>query len=200
MTSLHVRLTGLACIVAGISISAGGLIHILFHTPFGHWVLYFGYLVLVFAFTGIYAIQARQTGLLGLAGYLLAVSGTMLVSISAYLMLADVAGFEAGHEAWMFMYINLGIYLPGMYAFLLGVVLLGLATAYGHVLPRYAGLMLALAAITDLPAEMVASMGFMYFISSALLLTSLCWIGITLILPRTIPHLVSEPNLPLMEG
>jgi hypothetical protein len=184
MTSLHKRLTGAASIAAGVMIASGGMIHILFHNPFGHWVLYFGYVVLVFALAGLYAVQARESGALGLAGWVLATLGAMLVSISAYLMLADVAGFEQGHEAWMFMYFDLGLYLPGIYALLLGLALFGLATAYARVLPRYAGVLLALSGIADMPAEMVMALGFLYYVATALLLASLVWMGLALLAPK----------------
>jgi hypothetical protein len=174
---LHVRLTGAVSILAGVSLFFGGLLHQLFHNPFGHWLMYLGDILLVFALTGLYAVQARQSGIMGLIGYGLSIFGWMVLSVSAFLLLAEVSGLENAHDTFMFMYFDLSLYLPGLYAVLLGHVLLGIATAYAGVLPRYAGILLALAAIIDLPAELLMSMSFMYTISIGVTMVSLVWIG-----------------------
>lgn len=196
MTHLNVRLTGAVSILTGICLFSGGLMHQIFHNPFGHWIMYAGDILLVFALTGIYAVQARQSGWMGLAGYVLSIFGWMVLSVGAFLVLAEVSGLENAHDTFMFMYFDLGLYLPGLYAALLGLVLLGLATAYAGVLPRYAGLLLALAAIVDLPAELMMSMTFMYYISISISMTGLIWIGIFLLRSGAAPQrevLVTQP-------
>jgi hypothetical protein len=185
VTQLHIRLIGVVSILAGICLFSGGLIHMLFHNSFGHWVMYIGDILLVFALTGLYAVQVRQSGWIGLVGYILAVSGWMVLSVAAFLVLAEVSGLENAHDAFMFMYFDLSLYMPGLYAMLLGHLLLGLATAYSGVLPRYAGLLLALSAIVDLPAELLLSMSFMYYIAISLALVSFVWMGLSL-LRRTV--------------
>ena len=187
MTSLHVRLTGIVSILAGICIFTGGSIHYFLHNPFGHWVMYFGDLLLVFALTGLYAIQSRQSGILGLLGYVLAITGTMIISVSSFLILADVYGLEAAHDTWMFMYFDASLYLPGLYAKLLGIVLLGLSIAYAGVLPRWSGILYALAAIAALPAELLEGMIGMYLVSVSLSLISLARLGFYLLRLRTAP-------------
>jgi hypothetical protein len=185
MTSLHVRLTGMVSILAGICIITGGSIHYFLHNPFGHWIMYIGDLLLVFALTGLYAMQSRQSGLLGLSGYILSVLGTMVISVSSFLILADVYGLKAAHETWMFMYVDASLYLPGLYAKLIGFTLLGISTAYNRVFPRWAGILLALSAVSALPAELLPGMIGMYLVAVTLAFAGLVWMGISLLLPRS---------------
>jgi len=195
VTTLNIRLTGVASILAGVFLFSGGLIHQLFHNPFGHWIMYIGDILLVFALTGLYAIQARQSGLLGLLGYVLSAFGWMVLSVAAFLILAEVSGLENAHDAFMFMYFDLSLYLPALYAALLGMVLLGLATAYAGVLPRYAGILLTVAAIVDFPAELVMSLSFLYYVSISLALISLSWMGIFLLRREGLPNAaILAPN------
>ena len=200
MTTLHVRLTGITSILAGICIFSGGSIHYFFHNPFGHWILYFGDILLVFALTGLYAVQSRQSGILGLLGYILAAAGTMILSVSSFLILADVYGLKAAHETWMFMYIDTSLYLPALYAKLLGVVFLGLSTAYAGVLPRWAGILFALSAVVDLPAELLPGMIGLYLVAVALALISLAWMGLFLLRPRPAPFAASQSGGQFLEA
>jgi hypothetical protein len=181
MTALNIRLTGLVSILAGICIFSGGSIHYFFHNPFGHWIMYAGDILLVFALTGLYAVQARQSGVLGLIGYVFAACGVMIISISSFLILADVYGLAAAHDTWMFMYIDAGLYLSGLYLKLLGFVLFGIASAYAGVLPRWAGILYALVPVAALPGEMMANLIGLYLVSVTLSLISLSWMGMFLL-------------------
>ena len=196
MTPLHVRLTGIVSILAGICIVSGGSIHYFLHNPFGHWIMYIGDLLLVFALTGLYAMQSRQSGLLGLLGYVFSVLGAMIISVSSFLILADVYGLKAAHDTWMFMYVDASLYLPGLYAKLLGFILLGLSMAYSRVFPRWAGILLALSAIADLPAELLPGMIGMYLVSVTLSFAALAWTGVSLLWTRarTVPSIAPEPK------
>lgn len=181
MMEKNIRLTGIASIAAGLFLFSGGVLHQVLHNPFGHWIMYLGDILMVFALTGIYAIQAHQSGWIGLVGYVLSVFGWMVLSISAFIVLAEVTGQENAHDMFMHMYFNLSLYLPGLYAALLGLALIGLATAYSGVLPRYAGLLLVLGAISDFPAEIMMPLAFMYYISIFLSMIGLVWIGFSLV-------------------
>jgi hypothetical protein len=183
MTPLNIRLTGIVSILAGICIVSGGTMHYFFHNPFGHWIMYIGDLLLVFALTGLYALQAHQSGLMGLLGYGFSTLGTMILSVSSFLILADVYGLKAAHDTWMFMYFDASLYLPGLYAKMLGFILLGLSIAYARVLPRWAGIFLALSAVAALPAELLQGMIFMYLVSVTLTMAGLVWMGLSLLKP-----------------
>jgi len=196
MTSVNIRLTGLASILAGISLFAGGVIHLGLDIPSGHWLMFFGDVLMIFALTGLYGVQARQTGLQGLAGYVFSVVGWIILIIGSFFVLTEIEGLKTAHDAFMFMYIDMSMYLPGLYAMLLGMVMFGLASAYGRVLPRPAGILLALAAISDLPAELLMSMAFMYFVSLALTLISLVWMGAYLLKRQTAPLAAFPAPLP----
>lgn len=181
MTMLNIRLTGLTSLLAGICMFSGGVLHGIFHNPFGHWIMYWGYLLVILALSGLYGCQARQTGLLGLLGYILSSIGAMIVSVAALLVLAEVSGSEEAHTVFMFMYSNLALYLPSLYALLLGFVIFGIASVYGRVFPRWSGMLFALAAVVDLPAELSMSLSFMYYISVFLTMISLSWMGVHLL-------------------
>lgn len=198
MTPLNTRLTGVACILTGISFSAGGLIHVVFGIPDGHWLMYLGYPLLILTLAGLYGVQARQTGLMGLAGFILAVFGSIIQSTASFVMLADVTGMSNAHDMFMYMLVDLSMYYPSLYAFVLGLVLLGLATAYGRVLPRFSGVLLALAAAVYLPSELAMSMFFTYYLSTILLLVSLVWMGIHLVgwKPIRTPALQPQTAIP----
>ena len=184
MTPLHVRLTGIVSILAGICVVSGGSIHYFLHNPFGHWIMYTGDLLLVFALTGLYAMQSRQSGILGLLGYVFSMLGTMIISVSSFLILADVYGLKAAHDTWMFMYVDASLYLPGLYAKMLGFILLGLSMAYSRIFPRWAGILLALSAVAALPAELLPGMIGMYLVSVTLAFAALVWMGVSLLWAR----------------
>lgn len=185
MTTLHIRLTGAVSILAGLFVFSGGMLHVILNRPFGHWLMLLGDILLIFAFTGLYAVQSRQTGIAGLLGYVLAILGMLTISAQDFIVLADTHGLKSAHEVWMFLYIDVSVILPGTFALQIGVLLLGLSTMYGRVLPRWAGLLLALAVLADLPAELLRGMGVMYALSIALLMCSLLWMGAYLLARST---------------
>jgi hypothetical protein len=186
MTALHIRLTGIVSILAGICIFSGGSIHYFLHNPFGHWIMYAGDILLVFTLTGLYALQSRQSGILGLIGYIFSVTGTMIISVSSFLILADVYGLTAAHDTWMFMYFDAALYLPGLYLKLLGFALFGIASAYAGVLPRWSGILFALVPAAGLPGELISGMVVLYLVSVTLALVSLNWMGIYLFIPGSL--------------
>jgi hypothetical protein len=186
MTPLNVRLTGIVSILAGISIVTGGSIHYFLHNPFGHWIMYIGDLLLAFALVGLYGLQARQSGLMGLFGFLFAMVGTMILSVSSFLILADVYGLESAHDAWMFMYVDASLYLPGLYAKLLGYIIFGIGSIYARVLPRWAGVLLALSAIVYLPVELIPGLIGLYLVSVSLTFIALAWMGVSILLPHAV--------------
>jgi hypothetical protein len=198
MTVLNTRLTGLASISAALCLAIGGGMHLLLHNASGHWIYYFGYILLAFAITGLYGAIARQSGLLGLAGYVVYMIGILIGNISAFLILADVTGSAEAHAVFMYMYADLNLYLPGIYTLLVGQALFGLAILYSRVLPRYAGALLVLGVLADLPAELVASLYFMWYVSILLTGGGLIWLGAHLLRrpaaeSAALPEVQAEP-------
>jgi hypothetical protein len=64
MTLLNHRLTGFPSILAAICLWSGRIIYGIIHNAFGHWGMYFGYLLVVFALTDLDGIQEHQAGIL----------------------------------------------------------------------------------------------------------------------------------------
>jgi hypothetical protein len=163
--STLMRLAGLSAIVAGLCFLVIGMFHPV-NEPSSvnaSWVNvhvaatalgFFG----LFGMAGLYARQVEETGWLGLAGFLLFTVWMTLVCgfsfVEAFilpLLATESPAFIAG---WMGIFsgapsvVDLGI-LPTIWnisgpMYILGPMLFGIATFRAHVLPRWAGLLLAL--------------------------------------------------------
>jgi hypothetical protein len=164
--STLMRLAGLSAVLAGLCFIVIGMFHPLnvpeavttaswitvhiFATALG----FFG----MFGIAGLYARQVEQSGWLGLAGFLLFTVWMTLVCgfsfVEAFilpLLATESPAFIAG---WMGIFsgapsaVDLGI-LPTIWTisgpmYILGPMLFGIATFRARVLPRWAGLLLAL--------------------------------------------------------
>ena len=199
MTRLHIRLIGMVSILTGLCVFAGGTIHIGLQQPWGHWLMVLGGILQVFAFTGLYAVQSRQAGILGMIAYILIILGSMVTTAANIVVLPDIYGLKSAHEVWMFLYIDLSLILPMLFALLTGMLLFGLVTVYTRVLPRWAGLLLALAAIIDLPAELLSGFTFLYLIALGLFLISMGWMGASLLKPQAVSLQANQPQTGLSQ-
>ncbi len=112
----------------------------------------------LFGMAGLYARQVEESGWLGLAGFVLFTAWMTLVCgfsfVEAFILPALATASPAFIAGWMGMFsgvpsaIDLGV-LPTLWnisgpMYILGPVLFGIATFRAHVLPRWAGLLLAL--------------------------------------------------------
>ena len=160
-----IRASGPAAIIAGLSYALVGVFHppnILASVTTPAWLIVhilamgtsvFGMLGL----TGLYARQAEKSGWLGLAGYLMLnfwlaiILGFTFVEVFILPAMATVA--PAFVEGWLGMFngtaseINLGA-LPTAWTiagplYILGGILFGIATFRARILPRWAGVLLA---------------------------------------------------------
>lgn len=95
---------------------------------------------------GMYLVQAEQVGRLGLAGFLLAFVGNILLATSGnYGYIAPVLAARAPE---LLAEVNaygpeLGLNLLMVVTYILGFILLGVASARAGVLPRWAAILLA---------------------------------------------------------
>jgi hypothetical protein len=165
-TESLIRAGGPAAIVGGLSYALVGVFHppnILASVTTPAWLLVH---VLAMAtsilgllgLTGIYARQAEKSGWLGLAGYLMLnfwlalILGFAFVEVFILPALATVA--PPFVESWLGMFngtageINLGV-LPTVWTitgplYILGGILFGIATFRAGILPRWAGVLLAI--------------------------------------------------------
>jgi hypothetical protein len=171
------RWAGLAAMGAGVSFVVIQAIHPLdvlasVSTPRWAIVHYLGVvmgLLGLWGITGIYARQAQAAGWLGFAGYLLftiffvittafqfveAFISPLLVSVAPQFV-EGLLGIASGRGGGMDMGALSVVYaLNGFAGYMLGGVLLGVATVRARVLPRGAGILLASAAVLPLVAAL----------------------------------------------
>jgi hypothetical protein len=161
-----IRLAGLSAVVAGLCYVVVGVFHPA-NAPTSvttsTWAIvhviacamcFFG----VLGMTGLYARQAEKSGWLGLAGYVLLSLWLMIIMgytfIEAFVLPHSALVTPAFVDSWMGMLnstaitVDLGI-LPTLWTlsapiYLLGGVTFGIATFRARVLPRAAGLLLAI--------------------------------------------------------
>jgi hypothetical protein len=167
--AMLIRWAGLAAMVAGVIFAGIQPIHppdVLSSVTTGAWAIITPLktamcLLFLLGITGLYARQVQEAGWLGLAGFLLFglswALQTAFVFAEAFIMppLATTAprfvegflGIASGHAST----VNLGA-LPALYAlvgvlYMLGGLLLGIATLRARVLPRWPAGLLAVAAV-----------------------------------------------------
>lgn len=141
-----------------------------------------GFTGLVLACTVIHVAQARQAGLFGLLAYLIAVLSLAYANVATFLILAELAGFQSVHAALVAAWEVLPLIRIAVYGVFLGLTLLGLATAWAGVFPRWAGLLVSLGVALQFPAqfamEMAGPLFFLFTIGGSILLgAGLMWMG-----------------------
>jgi hypothetical protein len=160
--------------------------------------------LILLGITGIYARQAEESGWLGLAGFLL--FGLMWALTAAFqfaeglivpLLATDAPKFAVGFEGITSgspSEVSLGI-LPAVYSltsvmYLLGGMLLGVATFRAGVLPRWAGGALAIATVAPLVLSLLLPHEFIR-LAAVPMGVALVWLGYVLWSERR--ETVSEP-------
>ena len=112
------------------------------------------YLFLTLGLVGLYLSQAEQAGLLGLVGFVFALLGCAFVVNQSLTYHAFLLTFMQNHYStllspaqWYAADGPLGAefsYISRSYVFaIVGLGLIGVSTAHAHVLPRWAGILLA---------------------------------------------------------
>ena len=146
MTPSLVRWGARAALVSGVLWIAGGLLHLAYPQDppgaLGYFLNYLGtaifsgaYLGMLGGLVGLHARQVESYGRLGTVGFYLAFAGTAL----AFVGQATSGIFpNNGALGWLFSDPGFG-FLVGLLLVSLGLVLLGVATLQGRVLPRWCG-------------------------------------------------------------
>ena len=175
---------GLASAAAGILLLLGHLLdlggHSDYGTVLGGALVLTAHVVLVFALIGLYAAQAELSGLLGSLGMVLSVVGTTLVSGVVLVEIAGASGAEVEDV--------LGAGLPGALvllgglAFLIGLILFGVATMRAGVFPRWAGLLLIVGDVVFGVGSFAGAAATIFELLGALITcTALVWLGLSLL-------------------
>ena len=190
------RGSGLALVGAAALLAAATLLHPSYETAAtitasegrlvaAHVAYTFGWLLVLLGLPGLYAAQRGGMGRLGLAGFLVAFSGTYLIAVTGnFGFLAPVL---AKDSPAVLDAINqyppvVGINGLAAIAFMTGYALLGIAMARTPPLPRLAGILLAVGAPTHLLgfglAQLVSpSLWPIAVVGSVLLGAGLAWPG-----------------------
>ena len=141
----------LVCVGGGLASAAAGVLLVLGHvlnlggdeeygTVIGASLVLAAHLALVFALVALHAAQAERSGLPGsLLGRVLSVSGTTLVCGVVLVEVAGVSGAEV--DAVLASGLSSALSVLGGLAFIVGLLLFGIATLQAGVFPRLAGLL-----------------------------------------------------------
>ena len=152
------RWSGIACILAGLLIVLTTLVHPSRETPeiileqelrlvTAHWLNTFFCGFLLLGLPGLYAAQSERAGRFGLVSFLILFFGTLFTAVShSYSLFAPVLAAQAPA-----MLDAINAYPPvaalnwlWIVGFFLGFILFGIATLRARVLPRQAGILMAI--------------------------------------------------------
>ncbi len=95
-------------------------------TVLGSSLVLTAHVALVFALVALYAAQAEQSGLLGSLGMVLSVTGTTIVSAVIFVEIAGASGADV--DAVLAAGVSSTLSVLGGLAFLVGLILFGIAT------------------------------------------------------------------------
>lgn len=185
MSSNLVRLGGgLASAVAGLLLLFGHVSDLggdpEYGTVLGGSLVLTAHVVLVFALVALYAAQAERSGLLGSLGMILSVVGTTLVSGVVLVEIAGASGAEV--NAVLEAGLPGALALVGGLAFLIGLILFGLATMRAGVLPRWAGLLLIVGDVVFGWGSFAGAAATTFeVVGAAITCAALVWLGLVLL-------------------
>lgn len=136
--------------------------------------------LLVFALIALWAVQAERSGSLGAVGMVLSVLGTTL---NCAAVLAEIAGASgADVDPVVSEGVSGTITLLGGLAFLIGLILFGIATMRAGVLPRWAGPLLVLGDVVFAVGTFAGSAALLVEVLGALITcAAFVWLGLALL-------------------
>ena len=174
---------GLTSAAAGILLLFGHLLNLggdpEYGTVLGSLSVLTAHVLLVFVLVVLYMAQAQQSGLLGTSGMVLSVVGTTLVSGVILVEIAGASGAEVGAvlEAGLTGALAL---LAGL-AFLIGLILLGVATMRAGVFPYWAGVLLISGDVVFGAASFAGAASLVVEVVGALITcVAFVWLGLAL--------------------
>jgi hypothetical protein len=175
---------GLASVAAGILLLLGHLLDLggdsAYGTVLGGVLVLAAHVLLVFALVGLYAAQAERSGLLGSLGMVLGVVGTILVSGVVLVEIAGASGAEVEDVLGTGLPAALAL-LAGL-AFLVGLILFGVATMRAGIFPRWAGLLLIAGDVVFGLGSLAGSAATIFeILGAAITCAALVWLGASLL-------------------
>ncbi|WP_435096171.1 hypothetical protein [Halarchaeum sp. P4] len=150
---------GVAAVLAGVLLPLGHALNLVggdptAGTPLGRGAVLLAHALLVFAFVGIYAVQAdRAPDVAGRLGMVAGTLGTVFVTAVVYVELAGSAGVDVTP---VFATAATGpVSAAGPLLFVLGLVLVGWTVVRGPPLPRWSGGLLVVGTLVFAAASAV---------------------------------------------
>ncbi|HSL46126.1 MAG TPA: hypothetical protein VK897_22015 [Anaerolineales bacterium] len=197
----QLRWSGLLIIVVSLLMNGMNiLVYSNYHNALIQAIYGIGFVGLVLAATFIHIAQAQRAGIPGTLAYVICVLSLVYANVITFLILAELAGVEGAQQTIVEIWnpvMHIAVY--GVYV---GWTLLGISVAQAGVLPRGAGILVALGVAIQLPAqyamEIAGPLFFLFTIGGSLLFgAGLIWIGWALwsgkALQEEEPHL-SNPD------
>jgi hypothetical protein len=175
---------GLTSVAAGVLLLLGHIVNLggdpEYGTVLGEVLVLSAHALLVFALVSLWAVQAEPSGSLGAAGMVLSVLGTVL---NCAAVLAEIAGASgADVDPVVGQGVSGTITLLGGLAFLIGLILFGVATMRAGVLPRWAGPLLILGDVVFAVGTFAGSAALVVEVVGALITcAAFVWLGLALL-------------------
>jgi hypothetical protein len=175
---------GLTSVAAGLLLLLGHTVNLggdpEYGTVLGEALVLSAHALLVFALVALWAIQAERSGSLAALGMVLSVLGTTL---NCAAVLAEIAGASgADVEAVVGQGVSGTITLLGGLAFLIGLILFGVAIMRARVLPRWLGPLLILGDVVFAVGTFAGSAALIVEVLGALITcTAFVWLGLALL-------------------
>jgi hypothetical protein len=145
---------------------------------------------LILAIVILHNAQANRSGGIGLAGFLLTHLGATLLVITAYLIVAQLAGQIDNNRALMASWVDIPVGRYGNYMLMLGSLLFGIGTIRAGVFPGAAGWLMVIGLALLLPSQLQTQdylFSIFWVIGAALQGLGVGWIGWTLFKKKDSP-------------
>jgi hypothetical protein len=175
---------GLTSVAAGLLLLLGHIVNLggdpEYGTVLGETLVLGAHALLVFALVSLWAIQAERSGPLGAVGMVLSVVGTTLNCAAVLAEIAGASGAEV--DAVVSEGASGTITLLGALAFLIGLILFGIATMRAGVLPRWAGPLLILGDVVFAVGTFAGTAALIVEVVGALITcAAFVWLGLALL-------------------
>jgi hypothetical protein len=175
---------GLTSVAAGLLLLLGHIVNLggdpEYGTVLGETLVLGAHALLVFALVSLWAIQAERGGPLGAVGMVLSVVGTTLNCAAVLAEIAGASGAEV--DAVVSEGVSGTITLLGGLAFLIGLILFGIATMRAGVLPGWAGALLILGDVVFAVGTFAGSASLIVEVVGALITcAAFVWLGLALL-------------------
>lgn len=181
-TSLF-QLGGVAVLLAALLYGIGSLMYFLSGQPEGPtapglWIAFVGDTLLVLGLGALFARQSQRGGLLGLAGYVLLVVGTMFFVGNYAVSLGVAAGVISDEQIAQVPAYTFSLSIMSWIWFA-GLILFGISIYQAQVFPKYAGALLVLVALLQQSTGLVGFVAPIFAISSVVVWAWLGWALLT---------------------